>query len=176
MSETRFTSFAHALHADGPAPDRAGPLQLYGRFVGDWSAEIIAHGLDGTRHRGTGEIHFGWVLQGRAVQDVWLIPEPGLPLAGAWFGTTIRVWNPDLDAWRIFWIDPATNRYRQQVGRAQGADIVQEGRVDDGSLSRWRFTRITPDSFHWLGEASTDEGASWRLQVEVIARRIAPAP
>jgi hypothetical protein len=36
---------------------------------------------------------------------------------------------------------------------------------------RWSFTKITPDSFHWLGEVSPDNGASWRLQVEVLARR-----
>jgi hypothetical protein len=36
---------------------------------------------------------------------------------------------------------------------------------------RWSFTRIKPESFHWLGELSVDGGASWRLQVEVLARR-----
>jgi hypothetical protein len=27
--------------------------------------------------------------------------------------------------------------------------------------------------FHWLGEHSADGGATWRLQVEVFARRVA---
>lgn len=31
------SSFAEALHADGPAPDHAEKLNLYGRFVGAWS-------------------------------------------------------------------------------------------------------------------------------------------
>jgi len=123
-------------------------------------------------------IHFGWILQGRAVQDVWMIPRledrakaPASPAAGNWYGTTLRVYDPEIDAWRIWWIDPATNAFRQQIGRARGADIVQEGRTDAGDLTRWSFTEIRPDSFHWLGEASDDGGASWQLQVEVLARR-----
>src|SRR5262245_55975957 len=108
--------FPAALHATAPAPDRAGPLQLYGQFIGDWDAEIIAHAPDGKLHRAPGEIHFGWVLQGRAVQDVWMIPAPPpFPIGGNWYGSTIRSYDPTIDAWRIFWIDPASNAYRQQV-------------------------------------------------------------
>jgi hypothetical protein len=36
---------------------------------------------------------------------------------------------------------------------------------------RWSFTRIKPESFRWLAEMSTDGGANWRLQAEVLARR-----
>lgn len=170
-----------ALHADGPAADRRAALDLYGRFVGDWDADIVTYGPDGARHEGSGEIHFGWVLEGRAIQDVWMIPRrkdranaPAMPVAGNWYGTTIRVYDPGLDAWRIYWIDPATNNYRQQVGRRQGADIVQEGTTESGALSRWSFTEITPRSFHWKGELSLDNGGSWRLLVEVFARRADP--
>ena len=96
---------------------------------------------------------------------------PVMPVAGNWYGTTIRVYDPVLDAWRIYWIDPATSAYYQQVGRKQGADIVQQGTTEAGALSRWSFTEIRPDSFHWKGEASFDKGASWRLLVEVFAHR-----
>lgn len=177
MTDVR--TFMDVLHADGPAADRAVKLGLYGQFVGDWQTDIITHAPDGARHDGHGEIHFGWVLQGRAIQDVWMIPRlhdrrqdaPIMPVSGNWYGTTLRVYDPHLDAWRIFWIDPATNVTCQQIGKAVGPDIVQEGTMQSGSRSRWSFTKITARSFHWLGEASTDYGASWRLLVEVLARR-----
>jgi hypothetical protein len=77
------------LHAERPAADRADKLQLYGRFIGDWETKIIAHDPDGARHEGSGEIHFGWILEGRAIQDVWMIPRlaerpnaPPFPVAG----------------------------------------------------------------------------------------------
>jgi hypothetical protein len=43
------------------------------------------------------------VLEGRAIQDVWMIPrlqdrQPGiqpLPGAGNWYGTTLRIYDPE---------------------------------------------------------------------------------
>jgi hypothetical protein len=173
-------SFFDVLSADGPASDCADKMALYGRFIGSWEADIIAHERSGVEHRGSGEIHFAWVLEGRAIQDVWMIPRrnerrpgiPSLPVAGNWYGTTLRVYDPIIDAWHILWTDPATQVYTRQIGRPHGSDIVQEGTLPDGAILRWSFTRITPDSFHWLGEHSGDEGASWWLQVEVLAKRV----
>lgn len=173
--------FPAVLHASGPAPERAEALQLYGRFVGSWDSEITAHGPDSVSHRAEGEIHFGWVLQGRAIQDVWMIPRladrgtaPPFPIAGHWYGTTLRIYDPTITAWRIYWIDPATNSFRQQIGRADGVDIVQEGTTETGTHTRWSFTKITADSFHWLGEAKPADASAWRLITEVRARRRQP--
>lgn len=170
--------FPAVLHARGPDLDRADALSLYGQFVGSWDTEITAHGEDGKAHRATGEIHFGWVLEGRAIQDVWMIPRlseregaPQFPVAGNWYGTTLRVYDSTIAAWRIYWIDPARCVFRQQIGRARGPDIVQEGTTETGALSRWSFTEITPNSFLWLGEAKPPDASGWRLVVEVRAQR-----
>jgi hypothetical protein len=180
MPQQCFSEFSAVLHANGPARERADVLSLYGQFVGDWESEIIAVTPDGVRHHGEGEIHFGWILEGRAIQDVWMTPRlkdrrpgaPVFPVAGNWYGTTIRVYDPTLEAWRITWIDPATNSYRQQIGRKEGLDIVQRGTTDSGALSRWSFREILPNSFHWKAEVSSDNGATWRLVVEVFAHRV----
>jgi len=58
-----------------------------------------------------------------------------MPVEENWYGTTLRVYDPALGAWRIYWLDPATNSYYQQTGRQQRADIVQEGTTDTGALS-----------------------------------------
>ena len=174
-------SFIDVLHSNRPAPDRADKLGLYGWLVGSWETSIVAHEQNGAQHTNRGEIHAGWVLEGRALQDVWMIPQrserrpdappQSLPVTGSWYGTTLRVYDPRIDAWHILWSDPATQFFARQIGRARGEDIVQEGRIESGALLRWSFTKITPGSFHWLGEVSVDGGASWRLQVEVLARR-----
>jgi len=49
---------------------------------------------------------------------------------------------------------------------------VQEGSTDTGALSPWSCTDIKPQSFHWKAEPSLDQGASWRLFVAVLARRM----
>lgn len=169
------TEFAKLLHAREANPEHAAALQLYGQFVGDWDAEIVAHASDGASHRAAGQIHFGWVLEGRAIQDIWMIPRPAgapaFPIAGNWYGTTLRVYDPTIQAWRIYWTDPGRSVFDQQIGWPRGPDIVQEGTTSSGELSRWSFTRITENSFHWLDEARAASAEEWRLAVEVKATR-----
>jgi hypothetical protein len=161
MSEQ--SGFMKALHSDGPVDDR--DMGLYGRFIGDWVMEATVHLDDGSTFEGRGEIHFGWVLAGRAIQDVWTLP-------GIFHGTTLRICDPTLDAWHILWSDPLRQVYTRQLGRARGEDIVQIGTNDLGVMLRWSFTQIKPDSFLWLGERSQDEGGSWQLQAQFRARRV----
>lgn len=175
---TRSASFIEALHSDRPAADRAEKLRLYGQFIGRWEMDAVYHHDDGTTRRSRGEIHFGWVLEGRAVQDVWILPgrnarATAAPDALNFYGTTLRVYDPGIDAWHILWIDPVKQAYLRMIGRAQGSDIVQEGTSPDGAAIRWSFVEITPGSFHWRAERSPDGGATWRLQVEFFARRLA---
>ena len=172
------TSFAQVLHAAGPDPALGPKLELYSWLVGQWDMAVTTLPEDGTTHSGRGEIHAGWVLQGRAIQDVWTIPrltdrKPGieqLPGAGNWYGTTLRIYDANLDAWRILWNDPATGFFTQQIGRAQGRDIVQVGPDPRGGSMRWKFTEIRPDSFHWSAERTTDD-KNWRKEVAIRAHR-----
>jgi hypothetical protein len=178
MTAIRHPSLIDALHSGGPAPDRADRLGLYGFLVGRWDMDFVFHADDGARLTGSGEIHAGWVLEGRALQDVWIMParaarRPDPPAGPSFYGTTLRVYDPAIDGWHILWSDPVKQYYSRQIGRAQGSDIVQLGRDDSGAAVRWRFTEIVDDSFHWLGERSPDDGASWRLQIEFFARRTA---
>jgi hypothetical protein len=166
MTNSPSPTLIDALHSQGPASDRADKMGLYGWLVGDWEMDSVIHKDDGTKQNGRGEIHFGWVLEGRAIQDVWILP-------GVFHGTTLRIYDPSLNAWHILWNDPLKQIYLRQIGRARGDDIVQEGKDDAGVSTRWSFTAITPDSFHWLGERSPDGGATWQLQAEFFARRIA---
>jgi len=168
--------FLDALAAPGPTPDRANGLQLYAFLIGSWSLDVRLPLPDGSSLRSRGEVHAGWVLEGRAIQDVWAVPARGLPrgqlpAAAEFYGTTLRVYDPALDAWHILWSDPLRNLYRRQVGRAEGADIVQLGTDDEGAQVRWSFRDRTRDSFTWRAERSPDSGASWILQVEFLARR-----
>ena len=173
--------FLEALGADGPSADRVGKMDLYGRFVGSWDLDVTHIAEDGTGRERKGEWHFGWALEGRAIQDVWIVPPRGaLRQADAAanansYGTTLRIYDGELDAWRIQWTDPVTRTYLQMIGRAEGADIVQLGTWPDGRLVRWSFSQIKPNSFLWRGEVSADQGATWRLNVEFTARR-APSP
>ena len=171
--------FLDALGAAGPAAERAGKMDLYGRFVGSWELDVMQRADDGTERRRKGEWHFGWVLEGRAIQDVWIVPPRGESRRGNAaanvnsYGTTLRVYDPRMDAWQIQWTDPVTQNFLQMIGRPDGNDIVQLGARPDGRKIRWRFSEITANSFRWTGEIADDDGANWRLQVDFAARRTA---
>jgi hypothetical protein len=164
MNDMTQTGFMRALHSAEPAVDRARGLELYGWLIGDWTMTTITHRDDGSVHNGTGEIHFGWVLEGRAIQDVWVIH-------GLFYGTTLRVYDPGLDAWHIIWSDPVRQYYARQIARPQGNDIVQVGTHDKETV-RWTFTDIAADSFRWVGERSADGGKTWALQSDYRATRV----
>ena len=174
------TPFLDALHAAGAAQDRAGRMDLYGWLIGAWELDVSEFRADGTTLRRPGEWHFGWVLEGRAIQDVWIVPPRGARHGDAEtssnrYGTTLRTYDPRMDAWHIQWTDPVSQTYLSMIGRAAGDDIVQLGQGADGNLYRWSFRDITPDAFLWRGEISADDGATRRVNVEFTARRMSAA-
>jgi hypothetical protein len=175
-------SFINALHADAPAADRADKMGLYGWLIGAWKMDVLVHMANDAECRGQGEAHFGWVLEGRAIQDVWITPPRNSrggearsdPIAAAanFYGSTLRIYDPGCDAWHIFWLDPVKQFYSRMIGRAAGKGIEQLT-VNETPQRRWRFSDITPNSFHWT--ADVDEGndaVQWRRHIEFFARRI----
>ncbi|HVY05524.1 MAG TPA: hypothetical protein VHB46_06070 [Burkholderiales bacterium] len=167
-------SLQHNLHADGPAADRAGKMMLYGQFVGSWDGRLRYLDAEGVRRETTAEVHFGWVLEGRAVQDVWIAPsrigrKPDDRLL--MHGSTFRIYDPQNDIWHITWLDPVKQLRNTMTGQAVGNDIVQEYRANDGRRIQWTFTEITPDSFHWTNRDSADGGGSWMVRGEFFLKR-----
>lgn len=173
---TTSETFFEALRAGGPLERLAPRLALYDGLLGDWAVEVIDHDSGGKPVVQTGEVHFAWVLEGRAIQDVWIVParadrRPDAVAARNRYGTTLRVYDPKDDVWRVTWINPVSGVCNQLVGRARGLDILQEGSRPDGSSIRWIFSDITADSFRWRGEVSRDGGKTWTLETEFLGRR-----
>lgn len=166
-----------ALQSTAEAPDRAGKMGLYSWLIGSWEIDVTEFREDGSTRRRPGEWHFAWALEGRSIQDVWIVPPrgqrpPGAAIAEAqYFGTTLRTYDPRIDAWQIQWIEPVSQSYLTMVGRAEGDDIVQLGHNAAGVPMRWSFRNITPDRFLWRGEISPDGGAHWRTHMEFTACR-----
>jgi len=162
------------LLAGGPAPDRAEQMMLYGRFVGSWDGKVVVHEPGGARRESSAEVHFGWALCGRAVQDVWIAPSRHARKPGEqdrMYGTTLRVYDPRSGIWHITWIDPVKQAYDRMTGRQLGEDIVQEYRNEQGARCQWLFTEITADSFHWISRDSADDGKTWNVRAEFFLRR-----
>jgi hypothetical protein len=170
--------FPAVLTATDRSPEIPQAADAYGWLVGSWELDVLHYWAQDVSARGMkGEAHFAWVLEGRAVQDVWIMPRRSDRAAGLdkhfnMYGSTLRVWDPKIEAWRITWRNPAGDHHEDQIGRRVGNDVVQLGTRPDGTTTRWTFTEITADSFHWLGESLLPDGNSWRLEGEFQARRI----
>jgi len=99
-------SMTEALRAARANEELAAKLELYGQFVGSWVLDVNFHHRDGSVRRTAGELHFSWVLDGKAIQDVWIYPARRLrgdrPAEG-WHacGSTFRWYDPAIDAWHI---------------------------------------------------------------------------
>ena len=172
----RQSDFAQALMAKGPAAQLGDAASVYGWLIGSWDVRVIDYGADGTKRESTGEWHFGWVLEGRAVQDVWISPprsqrDSSPPQPGNRYGTSLRVYDAGIQAWRVTWINPVSGAHDELIGRRKGNEVVQEGRNHEGDPIRWVFTDITHDSFRWYGERSHDGGKTWRLEAEFFGKR-----
>src|SRR5919202_2415048 len=97
------SAMIEALHADEPHSEHADKLMLFGRLIGSW--DIVGRFFDEAGRvirEGSGEWHFGWVLEGRVIQDVLIAP----PRTGRdpeersiAYDTAIRRYDPKNDAW-----------------------------------------------------------------------------
>ena len=169
------TRLGEVLVAAGPLPEDAEGLALFGQFVGSWDAETTFFHPDGSiRVERRGEWHFGWILEGRAIQDVLFSPPLDEILAGspaAEYGTTVRLYDASTDTWQVTWHAPVARKTVSLVGRAVGNEIVLEGRQPRGRPCRWVFSEITADAFVWRGYEVSDDGDTWFLDERMLVRR-----
>src|SRR5208337_4090620 len=155
------------LSSDGPYPEFKDKLMLFGQFVGDWDiVGVQSPSPSGVAFEERGEVHFGWILDGRAVQDVWMTYDEKSKRAIS-VGTTIRVYDPSIDAWLSTWISAIRRSVQTFVARQVGEKIVLEGTTKDGYPERWIFSEIKPESFRWHSEETHNRGKTWVLTEEM---------
>ncbi len=152
------------LNSVGPNDRYKDELMLFGQFVGDWEIiECSAVEKDGSVSVMKGELHWGWILNGLAVQDIWI----GVPD----MGTTVRFYDPRLDLWHSVWMSPDQGVVRNFTGKKIGEEIVLETKDDEGKLIHWIFFDILPDMFRWRAEESIDNGKTWTKKEEMFIKR-----
>jgi hypothetical protein len=181
----------HALTAIGPVPPHERELAQFGRFIGSWDLDVRYYTDDGSvRRHVAGEWHFGWVLEGRAIMDVWTVPPRVERVAAApaeppgEYGATLRFYDPRIGAWRSTWHGPVHGVVWPFIARPAGdapgdgpRDAMVLERTDEaGALVRWIFSDLepdpaAPDAFRWRAVESMDGGTTWLLRQTMIATR-----
>src|SRR5262245_23564476 len=171
------SDFYSRLASSGRSPEIPESADVYGWLCGSWDLDVRCYRRVDVAGEGLrGEVHAARVLEGRAVQDVWIMPRCDERRADPdrtknMYGTTLRSWDASSQSWRVAWANPVNGHYEELVGRWAGSDILQEGTRGDGTKTRWTFTEITGNSFHWRGEALYPGKETWTLEGEFLATR-----
>ena len=161
------------LETDSPDPKLKEKLKIFSQFIGNWIIDSIWYLPENVVVKGKGEVSFGWILFGTAIQDVWkgdaINPPPNFPQNG--FGTTIRFYDVSIDACKCIWIAPKINVIQIFIAKKIGSEIVLEGKNNKNEPEKWIYSKITSQSFNWSAERSIDGGVSWLLEQKIFAKR-----
>lgn len=153
------------LSAPGPHPSLGDEARVFNRFVGAWDCEYTFFAADGAATHASGELQFGWIIDGRALQDIWITypKERGKERS---IGTSVRFFDSKSKMWRVVFVSPSHSALIMAQGGLEGDAIVLRGVDDAGTALRWSFNDIQANSFIWRGETSRDGGNTWRLEEE----------
>ena len=168
-----------ALQARSPHPALGEQARVFDRLVGTWDVAYTDFSKDGKVTHRSGEFIVGWVMDGRAIQDLWIVYPSGARKEREVY-TDLRYYDPKSRTWPSAFIDVEHASVARFTGGAVGDDrIVLDTRDFDDTDTRWSINDLRPDSFVWREEESLDGGKTWRLTAEHRMKRrgaVAPAP
>lgn len=175
MTSRSAAPFAEALLSDGPHPSIPPEQRIFAPFIGSWDLLVRWFDEDGKLAREEqGEWHFAWILEGRGVQDVWIVPRraerPGRSDLYE-YGTSLRFFDEKIGAWQSTWIGPMHRVVRTFIARGIGDEVMLETTEGEVPRMRWSFSDIQGDAFSWRNELWTEN--DWRVQQTFAARRAA---
>lgn len=166
-------SFVNALVASGADSQVPPKDQIFSPFLGSWDLTVSWFDEEGRLTKEMpGEWHFCWVLEGRAIQDVWVVPPRKFRSEQSSlyeYGTSVRFFDPAIKAWRSTWIGPMHGVVRTFIARRSGDEVVLETPEAEVQRLRWSFSDISANTFNWRNEIWED--SQWRCQQKFVCKR-----
>lgn len=164
------SGFAKTLCSDERSAKIPSKHDFFAPLIGDWGIWWTDGLQSGTPREVRGEWLFARVLDGSAVQDVFIVPSRAQrlvnPQPDAEYGTTIRIYEPASGTWDIFYGCVGTALRLTAHKEAEEIVLVQNG---EGAM-RYVFSQMNEASFSWRKELRSDAGL-WQVVARVRARR-----
>jgi hypothetical protein len=136
------------------------PNGLFDRLIGTWDVRYEFTGQDGKAQVSRGQVQYSWILDGKALQEIWISDWETQDLRP--YGTTINFYDPKRGRWTAIWIYPANGMTRVMTGGAVDDGWMLAGLDESGALERWTTRIAGPDSVVINAEISSDAGKTWR--------------
>ncbi|MBX9928869.1 MAG: hypothetical protein K2X99_08145 [Gemmatimonadaceae bacterium] len=167
----------HTGGTTGRAPANAPAAQVkqFDFLIGQWELAVTpkVSGLAAKIH-GAPKVLGVWkawrMLDGFGIEDELRITDAsGNPSS---LTKALRLWSPTESQWLITSADAYRGRITTSSASLRGADLIATTRTVDAEgkpiITRSRFSAITPRSFTWTQDRSTDDGKNWDEAVLVI--------
>ena len=146
----------------------AGPMEQFGRYLGDWDIADEQLQQDGkTWSPGKGaRWNFTCLGNGTAIQDFWM------PNGGG-FGTNLRMYNKDTDSWDIAWTNQQVPAMAHISAKENAKGNIVMHYVSPQQTPARRITFFTPTDagWNWKLEISSDGENTWREVYRIKATR-----
>lgn len=164
--------FSQALMAFKASANIPPQDNWFAPLIGSWKFEWIDK-KDDVERRVPGEWIFSWVIEGCALQDVFICPERGhrvnLPNDAA-YGTTLRWYNAKERCWDAVYVEK--DSFTTLKAHKDKSDIVLTCTNCEGYEMKWIFSELTKDHFHWRNIISNDGGEHWNVVGQLFANKI----
>lgn len=162
--------FANALISTKKSSKIPDDQNIFGSVIGNWDFEWVDDQGTAEERRVKGEWLFSWILEGTAIQDLFICPSREERIKhkqpDAEYGTTIRIYNPKKRVWDVFY--GCTGETTRLEAQRQGDKIVLM--EINAHKMKWIFSDITENSFHWQKMIIQDR-SKWQLAGELFATR-----
>jgi hypothetical protein len=145
-----------AAESKAEAPQNA----LFDQLVGAWDVRYEFTDKNGKLRSNRGEVHYSWILGGKALQEIWTSDSESKDLLP--FGTTIDFYDLKRQRWTAVWIYPAEGMTMIMTGGEVDGSFVLTGRDQSGALQRWSTSVSQRDFIVICAEISNDEGKTWQ--------------
>lgn len=157
---------SEVVHPSIPLSDR-----IFEPFIGEWDLRVRWYVEGNLAREMAGEWSFSRVLEGRGIQDVWIVPPRGQRNAEELYeyGTSVRFYEPSLQAWRSTWIGPMHGMVQTFLAQRDGDNIVLATKPQTEGALRWVFSDITAQEFHWHNYVY--RRGVWQLQQDFLCTR-----
>lgn len=155
------------LQAAGPHASLGSGAEALGRLVGTWEVEYSFFPKDGKVKHKSGAYSAGWIMDGRALQDIWTVDASGDRKQREIY-TTLHYVDPKSGTWYATFVDPEHTSVARFTGSVVDGDriVILTQDLSDGKEDRWSYNGIQADSFVFRDEQSGDGGKTWRLLEE----------
>jgi hypothetical protein len=165
------------LRAAGPSATLGNHAEVLRHLIGTWDVQYMDIPKSGKAIYRTGQLLVGWVMDGRAMEDLWIV-NPSDPGKDREVYADVRYFDPKSGTWPAVFIDPQIASIATFTGGAAGDDriVLDSQDLVPGQIRRWSFNDIREDSMVFRDDASSDGGKTWARKSEYQMKRLGPAP